>query len=50
MAKEEGNGKRTVMFLVGVVSFGSEKCGVGLPGVYTNVEHYMNWILQNLRD
>lgn len=33
----------------GIVSFGAEKCGtVGLPGVYTNVEHYLNWIKSNL--
>lgn len=32
----------------GIVSFGTEKCGVGMPGVYTKVEHYLNWIMNNL--
>lgn len=36
-------------FDLGIVSFGAEKCGtVGLPGVYTKVEHYLSWIMDNL--
>ncbi|KFB45711.1 AGAP010833-PA-like protein [Anopheles sinensis] len=32
-------------FLVGITSFGRPKCGKdGVPGVYTNVTHYLNWI------
>lgn len=33
----------------GIVSFGSKRCGISLPGVYTNVAYYMDWILNNIR-
>ncbi|XP_039482531.1 CLIP domain-containing serine protease B15 [Drosophila santomea] len=40
--REHGN-RKSRTFLVGMVSFGSRSCsGVG---VYTNVEHYMDWIV-----
>lgn len=33
----------------GIVSFGAEKCGtVGIPGVYTKIENYIEWILNSL--
>jgi secreted trypsin-like serine protease len=36
-------------FQLGVVSFGPVQCGVGgLPGVYTRVYSYKQWILENL--
>ncbi len=38
------------MFVVGVVSFGTEKCGSGFPAAYTNVQNYLPWILDNMRD
>ena len=35
--------------LIGVVSFGPRKCGTeGVPGVYTKVRHYIDWILENV--
>ena len=35
----------------GIVSFGLQKCGVvNVPGVYTNVSHYIQWITDNLRE
>ena len=38
-----------VQFLLGIVSFGSSVCGQGFPGIYTNVEFYMDWIRRNLK-
>jgi len=36
-------------YLIGIVSFGSNTCGVGKPGVYTRVESYMDWIQLNMK-
>lgn len=34
----------------GVVSYGPEYCGFdGIPGVYTRVAYFMDWILDNLK-
>lgn len=36
---------RSNHFLYGIVSFGPKRCGVdGIPGVYTNVAKYIEWI------
>ena len=37
------------MYLMGLVAFGTTQCATGSPGVYTNVQHYIGWIRQNLR-
>jgi elastase-2/chymotrypsin-like protease len=37
------------MYLKGVVSFGTQKCGTGFPGVYTNLAFYVDWIRSKLR-
>ena len=34
---------------IGLVSFGSVKCGNGVPGVYTRIVHYLPWIESHLR-
>jgi len=36
-------------YLVGIVSFGSRKCGRGLPGVYTSIDYYLPWIINNMK-
>ena len=38
------------MVLQGIVSAGSIKCGEGKPGIYTRVDHYVDWIIKNLKD
>ncbi len=34
---------------IGIVSYGSRDCSSGLPGVYTRVSAYVDWIKRNLR-
>jgi len=37
------------MFVVGIVSFGTDPCGEGFPGVYTDTRKYSQWIRSKLR-
>lgn len=38
-------------YLVGIVSFGSAQCGLAnFPGIYTRVDHFMDWILRNIKE
>ena len=43
--------KNTIKFIqYGLVSFGLKNCGTaGVPGVYTKVVYYMDWILNTIR-
>ena len=34
--------------LVGVVSGGTKRCGIGAPGIFTRVTQYRQWIRNNL--
>ena len=34
---------------IGLVSFGTKACGKGVPGVYTRVAEYMDWIESKLQ-
>ena len=36
-------------YLIGIVSYGTKKCGIGKPGVYTKVTNYLDWIERNLK-
>lgn len=38
------------MIQFGIVSFGPQQCGSTIPGVYTDVRKYINWILDNIRE
>lgn len=37
-------------YLAGIVSYGPAACGSeGIPGVYTKVSSYLEWIVSNIR-
>ncbi|KAK9869230.1 hypothetical protein WA026_002981 [Henosepilachna vigintioctopunctata] len=36
------------MYAVGVLSFGSKNCGQGVPSIFTSVNYYMDWIIDNI--
>lgn len=36
-------------YQVGIVSYGTKVCGIGLPGIYTRVSFYIPWIMENLK-
>ena len=38
-------------FLAGIVSYGPKNCGTkDIPGVYTRVSSYIDWIQSNIKD
>ncbi|XP_065372231.1 transmembrane protease serine 9-like [Calliphora vicina] len=43
--------KRPRFIQFGIVSIGVNKCGVvNIPGIYTNISHYIQWITDNLKE
>ena len=42
------DGEDNPYIMVGVVSAGTNTCGMGTPAIYTRVAHYRDWILKNL--
>ena len=44
------DGKPRQWQVVGIVSFGSSRCGDGKPGVYTRVSQYTQWIEQTMNN
>ncbi|XP_059092135.1 phenoloxidase-activating factor 1-like [Tigriopus californicus] len=45
-----GNAQKDLpYFLRGIVSFGTQTCGSGYPGVYTNIDMYLDWIQDQLQ-
>ena len=37
-------------YQVGLVSFGTPKCGTGKPGIYTRICGYLDWISRHLEE
>ena len=37
-------------YQTGIVSFGSNRCGIGQPAAYTKVSAYIEWIKATLKD
>ena len=36
--------------MIGIGSFGIKKwCGQGYPSVYTSIDYYLHWIIDNMR-
>jgi secreted trypsin-like serine protease len=43
-------GSEEPWFQIGVVSFGGKVCGDGLPGVYTKVTEFLDWIGSEMKE
>jgi len=44
------NGDTRICYQVGIVSIGFGSCLSSLPSIYTDVEEFMPWILDHIRD
>ena len=42
-------GENGAHVLVGVVSAGTKKCGIGAPGIFTRITNYVQWIKDNVK-
>ncbi|XP_053697460.1 CLIP domain-containing serine protease B4-like [Sabethes cyaneus] len=50
MKLESAHGKMS-WYLKGIVSFGANRCGTeNVPGVYTRVSNYVDWVLENIEE
>lgn len=50
MYVDRSDPKRSYWYCAGIVSFGSTPCGQqGVPGVYTRVSAYTDWIVKNIK-
>ena len=45
---EKSNTKKIKYKIVGIVSWGTIRCGVAKPGIYVKVSAYLDWILNSL--
>lgn len=49
MMYDKSNPSRPYWYIVGLVSFGTNSCGVaGWPGVYTRISNYIDWIRNSM--
>lgn len=50
MAREKAKNGISYIYMAGIVSYGPEDCGtVGVPGVYTRVSEFIDWIQSKIR-
>jgi secreted trypsin-like serine protease len=49
LMKYNFDGTNQFWFVAGVVSYGTIECGTGVPGVYTKVSSYMDWIKEQIK-
>lgn len=50
MTVDRTNPAKSYWYCAGIVSFGPTPCGKpGIPGVYTRVSAYTDWIVKNIR-
>ena len=49
VAEGSGGGLGQTKYLVGIFSFASRMCKQGYPAVYTSIDYYLPWIIDNMR-
>ena len=49
VAEGSGGGLGQTKYLVGIFSFASRMCRQGYPAVYTSIDYYLPWIIDNMR-
>lgn len=50
VASIDSNGDTPICYQVGIVSIGFGSCLSSFPSIYTDVEEFMPWILDHIRD